>query len=121
MKVKIVHVNYHVTDMQKSVAFYEKAVGLRVVKESYSGDGNLHFVMMTDTDHNTELELMTKKDHPHPYDLGDKAFHFAIVPEDYDAMHALHAELGCIEREMPGGNCYFILDPDGNRIEIMRS
>ena len=38
MKFKMVHENYNVADLQKSLAFYEKALGLREVRR-INGDG----------------------------------------------------------------------------------
>ena len=32
MKFKMIHENYNVTDLEKSMAFYEKALGLREVR-----------------------------------------------------------------------------------------
>ena len=38
MKFKMIHENYNVADLDKSLAFYEKALGLREVRRK-NGDG----------------------------------------------------------------------------------
>ena len=55
MKFKMIHENYNVSDLGKSMAFYEKALGLREVRR-INGDGFI-IVYMGTGDSNFELEL----------------------------------------------------------------
>ena len=41
MKFKMVHENYNVLDLETSLAFYEKALGLTVQKRHEAEDGSL--------------------------------------------------------------------------------
>ena len=121
MKVRFTHFNYHVTDMERSVNFYRDALGLQVSRQFGPDSGETVFAMMTDGESNIELELMWKKDHPQPYEKGERSYHFCIETEDFEVMHAIHKSMDCIQREVPGGRCYFIEDPDGYLVEIMRN
>lgn len=57
-----------------------------------------------------ELELTWLRDHVGPYDLGDEEFHLAFRPDDFEAAHKKHREMGCICLENPQMGIYFIQD-----------
>ena len=40
MELKMFHFNFNVADMDKAVAFYEKAVGLKVLRTKEAEDGS---------------------------------------------------------------------------------
>ena len=117
MKFKIVHENYNVTDLNKSLAFYEKALGLHETKR-INGDGFTIVYLGNDTG-SFLLELTWLAEHPQPYDLGECEFHLAFEADDYEAAHKLHEEMGCICYEDPAMGIYFITDPDGYWLEIV--
>lgn len=119
MKFKMVHENYNVTDLGKSIAFYEKALGLREVRRINS-DGFI-IVYLRAEEGSFELELTWLEDHPQAYDLGECEFHLAFEAEDFDAAHKLHEEMGCICYENPAMGIYFIADPDGYWLEVVPS
>ena len=60
------------------------------------------------------------KERTEPYDLGEQEYHLAMTADDYEAAHARHQEMGCICFENPDMGIYFIEDPDGYWIEIVR-
>lgn len=117
MNFKMVHENYNVADLDKSIAFYEKALGLRE-KRRKNGDGFI-IVFMGNDSGDFELELTWLEGHPQPYNLGECEFHLAFQAEDFDAAYAKHKEMGCICYENPKMGIYFISDPDGYWIEII--
>ena len=88
MKFKFLHNNINVRDLARSLAFYEKALGLKEVSRVempdftlvYLGDGG-------STPH--ELELTHLKDRETPYNLGDNEFHLAFGVDDFAAAHKL--------------------------------
>jgi len=118
MKFKFVHNNLNVLDLERSMKFYEEALGLKEVHRLeaegftlvYLGDGG-------QTPH--ELELTWLKDRKEPYNLGENEFHLAFTVDDYDAAHAKHKEMGCICYENPSMGIYFINDPDGYWLEVL--
>ena len=111
------HFNFNVLDLQRSLAFYDEALELRPVREkktahyqlTYLGDGRSDFT----------LELTWLFDRSEPYDLGEQEFHLALTASDYDAAYAKHQAMGCVCQE-DNGRFYFIEDPDGYWIEILR-
>ena len=109
MKFKFNHNNFNVLDLEKSIAFYEEALGLKVVNEFKAPDGK--------TKH--RLELTWLRDRKEAYNLGDNEFHLAFDVDDMDAAHELHKKMGCICFENPAMGIYFINDPDGYWIEII--
>ena len=117
MKFKMVHENYNVADLDRSLAFYEKALGL-TEKRRINGEGFI-IVYVGNTESDFELELTFVKDHPQNYDLGECEFHLAFRTADFEAAHKLHEEMGCICFENPEMGIYFITDPDGYCLEIV--
>ena len=119
MKFKMVHENYNVQDLEKSLAFYEKAVGLKERRRKEAPDGSYIIVFVANEHADFELELTWLKDHPDKYDIGEEEFHLAFHTDDFDAAHKLHEEMGCICFENPAMGIYFIQDPDGYWLEII--
>ena len=119
MKFKMIHENFNVTDLERSLAFYEKALGLRVLRRMPAKDGSFEICFIGNEEADFELELTWMRDHPQAYDLGEEEFHLAFRADDFDAAHALHAEMGCICFENTAMGIYFIQDPDGYWLEIL--
>lgn len=119
MKFKIAHTNFNVMDLEKSVAFYEKALGLTEQRRKEAEDGSFILVFMGDgiTEHQVELTYL--RDRKEPYDLSDNEIHLALIVDDFDAAYALHKEMDCICYENKAMGLYFIEDPDGYWIEIV--
>lgn len=113
------HENYNVSNLEVSLAFYEKALGLTEKKRKVAQDGSYIIVFVGNETTDFQLELTWLKDHPQKYDLGECEFHLAFEAEDYEAAHALHQEMGCIVFENPAMGIYFIEDPDGYWLEIV--
>ena len=119
MKFKMIHENYNVSDLGKSLAFYKEALGLTEVRRNEAADGSYIIVYVANDAADFQLELTWLRDRTQPYDLGEGEFHLAFTVPDMDAAHAKHAAMGCICFENPGMGIYFIEDPDGYWIEIV--
>ena len=119
MQFTMIHENYNVGDLEASIAFYGKALGLREVRRKTAEDGSFIIAFLKAERGDFELELTWLRDHPQKYDLGECEFHLAFRAEDFEAAHALHAEMGCICYENPAMGIYFISDPDGYWLEII--
>ena len=117
---KFYHFNFNVLDLERSLAFYKQALNLAPVREKEAGDGSFKLVFLGDEAGSPfQLELTWLRDRTQPYDLGECEFHLAFVTDQFDALHALHQEMGCICFENPAMGIYFISDPDGYWIEIV--
>ncbi|HNX14847.1 MAG TPA: VOC family protein [Oscillospiraceae bacterium] len=119
MKFKMVHENYNVRDLNTSLAFYEKALGLTEIRRMTTD--NFTIVYIGNKESKFELELTWLKDHPQKYELGESEFHLAFNVDDFEAAHKLHEEMGCICFENTEIGLYFIEDPDGYWLEILPS
>lgn len=119
MTFKMVHTNLNVLDMEKSLAFYKKALGLDLVRSRKADDGSFELAFLSDGVSTCQIELTWLRDREEPYELGDNETHIAFVTDDYDAAHALHEEMGCICYENKAMGLYFIEDPDGYWIEVI--
>lgn len=115
---RFVHNNINVVDLEASLDFYQKVLGLRELRRKEREGFTIAF--LGDGQGSHQLELTWLKDWPKgKYDLGDNEFHLAFETDDYEAAHALHEEMGCICYENPGMGLYFIADPDGYWLEII--
>ena len=117
MRFKMVHENYNVRDLERSLRFYKEALGLEEVRRKSTDDFTIVYVKNAESDF--ELELTWLKDHPQKYDLGECEFHLAFVVDDFEAAHRKHSEMGCICFENEKMGIYFIEDPDGYWLEII--
>ncbi len=119
MQFQMIHENYNVTDLDRSLAFYREALGLEEKRRKTAADGSYIIVYIGNRNSDFELELTWLKDHPQKYDLGEEEFHLAFRTDNFEAAHALHEKMGCICFENPAMGIYFILDPDGYWLEIV--
>lgn len=119
MQFKIVHTNINVMDLERSVAFYGKALGLAEARRKEAQDGSYKIVFLSDGVGDYQLELTWLRDKEGPYELGDNETHIAFRADDYEAAHALHAQMGVICYENKAMGIYFIEDPDGYWLEIL--
>ncbi len=118
MEFRFAHNNFNVVDLEKSIEFYEKALGFKVARK-FEGPG-FTLAYLTDgglTPH--ELELTWLHDRTKPYDLGENEFHLAVAVDDFKGAYAKHKTMGCICYENTDMGIYFINDPDGYWIEVI--
>ncbi len=121
IKGKFDHFNINVTDLERSIAFYNKALGLKECKRKEAADGSFILVYLTDNTTGFLLELTWLRDHPKSYELGENESHLCFrVEGDYDEIHRFHKEMDCVCYENTEMGLYFINDPDDYWIEILR-
>ena len=119
MKFKFCHNNFNVLDLEKSLKFYEEALGLKEARRKVTDDGSFILVYLSDGKTNHTLELTWLRDWDRPYNLGDNEFHLALEVDDFDKAYEHHKEMGCICFENKAMGIYFISDPDNYWIEIL--
>lgn len=120
MSFKFLHNNFNVFDLEKSVAFYNDALGLKEVKRKTAPDGSFILVFLGDGTTAHQLELTWLRDRKDPYNLGDNEIHLAFEADDFEAARKKHENMGCICHENPAfASIYFIVDPDGYWLEII--
>ena len=119
MKFKMVHENYNVADLDKSIKFYGEALDLYEKRRKTAEDESYIIVYLSNESSDFELELTWLADKKGSYDLGECEFHLAFEAEDFDAAHKKHEEMGCICFENKEMGIYFIEDPDGYWLEVL--
>ena len=119
VKGRFDHFNINVTNLERSIAFYAQALGLKEHHRKEAEDGSFILVYLTDETTSFLMELTWLRDMDRPYNLGDCEFHLAFRTDDYEAAHAKHEAMGCICYENPKMGIYFIKDPDGYWLEVL--
>ncbi len=114
------HFNINVTNLDRSIAFYNQALGLKEHHRKEASDGSFILVYLTDSSTHFLLELTWLRNHKEPYELGENESHLCFrVAGDYDAIRQYHKEMGCVCFENHSMGLYFIHDPDDYWIEVL--
>ncbi|MBO0450916.1 MULTISPECIES: lactoylglutathione lyase [Enterococcus] len=122
--MKMAHTCVRVKDLDASVKFYQEAFGFEESRRRDFPDSKFTLVYLTFPGDDYELELTYNYDHA-AYDLGDGYGHIAVRSEDIEKLHSEHKEKGFNVTDMKGlpgtdPSYYFITDPDGYKIEVIR-
>ena len=126
--MRILHTMLRVGDMQRSLDFYTKILGMQLLRTTDRPDQkySLAFVGYGPESEHAVLEL-TYNYGVNTYDLGSAFGHVAIAVEDaYEACAKIKAAGGNVTREagpVKGGTTViaFVTDPDGYKIELIQS
>ncbi|MET3108661.1 lactoylglutathione lyase [Oxalobacteraceae bacterium GrIS 2.11] len=124
--MRILHTMLRVGDLQRSIDFYTKVMGMTLLRTSENPEYKytLAFVGYGSNPDHAELEL-TYNYGVDQYDLGSAYGHIAIAVEDAAAACAkVKAAGGNVTREagpVKGGSTViaFVTDPDGYKIELI--
>ena len=119
MKFHFLHQNFNVLDLEKSIKFYDEALGLKVVREKNAKDESYKIVYLGDGITNFQLELTWLADRTEKYDLGDEEFHLAFEVDNYEEAFKKHKKMNCVVFVNEKMGIYFITDPDGYWLEIL--
>ena len=126
-KFRLLHTMIRIKDLDRSIDFYTRLLGMRVLRSTDFEGGRFTnvFVGYGDEDSETVLELTHNWDQEEPYSHGSGFGHLAVgVPDIYATCEALAAEGINIPRPpgpMKHGSTViaFIEDPDGYKIELI--
>ncbi len=126
MKYKFLHTCIRVMDLEKSLKFYTEALGLKETRRKDFPEAEFTLVFLSDETQSFELELTYNYNPEKPYEIGNGFSHIAVSVEDLEASRERHIEMGYKVTKLMGlpGNpprYYFITDPDGYDIEIIRA
>ena len=124
--MRILHTMLRVGDLERSIDFYTKVLGMRELRRTERPDQrySLAFVGYGDERSNAVLEL-TYNYGVTSYDIGTAYGHVAIaVPDAAAACAAVRERGGNVTREagpVKGGTTViaFVQDPDGYKIELI--
>ncbi len=123
MITRLLHTRYRVTDLEKTVDFYTKVLGLEEVRRSTSGRGSqLVFLKAPESDEMIEL---CKYDASGPVVVGPDLTHLAFEVKDMEAFAAHAAALGYPLSDGPhesesGSIIAFVDAPEGYEVELIQ-
>ena len=122
--MKFLHAMIRVKDVKKSLDFYEKLLNMSIAKKKRLDDCEL--IYLEDEEHTAQIELTVNDEIPeNGYENGNAFGHFAFsVDSMEDFTKKLH-NLGYEYLYEPyvvfsGTKIAFVLDPDGNQIELIQ-
>ncbi len=118
---RFLHCRIRVRDIDRSVEFYTKVLDFEKVRESTSPAGNrLAFLALPGSD--TQIELCYQPNSP-DFSFPEDIFHFAFDTPDLDEFRRRWEPEGIEFWPEDGpvdGRLYFINDPDGYEIELLK-
>ena len=125
--MRLLHTMLRVGDMQRSIDFYTKPMGMQLLRTTDRPDQkySLAFVGYADESQQAVIEL-TYNYGVSSYDLGSGFGHIAIGVEDiHGTCERVRAAGGLVTREpgpVQGGTTViaFVQDPDGYKIELIQ-
>jgi len=126
--MRILHTMLRVGDMQRSIDFYTKVMGMTLLRTTDRPEQkySLAFVGYGDERSGAVLEL-TYNHGVDRYELGTAFGHVAIAVDDaYAACERIRAAGGSVTREpgpVKGGTTViaFVTDPDGYKLELIQT
>ena len=124
---RLLHTMIRVRDMDKSMDFYTRFLGMKVFRkiDYSSGRFTLAFIGYGDEESSAVIELTHNWDQQEPYEIGTGFGHLAVaVPDIYGACERMKNDGVNITRPpgpMKHGTTViaFIEDPDGYKVELI--
>jgi lactoylglutathione lyase len=128
MPNQFLHTMIRVFDLDKSIDFYTRHLGMKLLrrKDYPSGEFTLAFIGYGDENANTVIELTHNWGQKTPYDKGNAFGHLAVGVDDiYGTCEKLAKEGVSIPRppgpmKHGGSVIAFIEDPDGYKVELIQ-
>jgi lactoylglutathione lyase len=123
---KPIHMMIRVMDEAKSVAFYDKAFGLKI-KDRFDFD-SFTLVYLKNAENDFEVELTVNHGRSEPYTHGTGYGHIALSTDDLAREHQRLSDAGLaptpVKEFFRDGKLlakfFFLQDPDGYKIEMLQ-
>ena len=121
----MIHEMIRVFDLERSLKFYDEALGMKENRRVDKPEGKFSLVYLTDGQSHFELELTYNYDPEVPYEIGTGYGHLAVLVKNIEEVREEHIkagyEVGPLKSlyEDDSEKYYFITDPDGYKIEVI--
>ena len=125
MSVKMLHTCIRVKDLEASLKFYKDALGLVETRRKEFPEHKFDLVYLSNEIGGYEIELTYNHGVKTPYEIGNGFSHTAIGVENLEEMREKHIALGYEVTDLKGlpgskPHYYFVTDPDGYKVEVIR-
>ncbi|MCW8860405.1 MAG: VOC family protein [Deltaproteobacteria bacterium] len=125
MEYPMIHICYRVMNLEATEQFYRDAFGFEISRKKDYPEGRFTLSYMTSAGLPFELELTYNYDQSEPYVIGNGYSHLAVAVTDLESSHQRHTEMGLVVSPLKGLTAgqprfYFVSDPDGYRVEVVR-
>ena len=126
MKYEMIHTCIRVMNLKKSEQFYQQAFGFEIARRLDFPDHKFTLSYLRPPGGTFELELTWNHDQTEPYEMGTGYSHLAVGVKDLIASHKQHEALGLNPKPLKGlaggePKFYFLADPDGYLVEVVKS
>ena len=126
MALRMLHTCVRVKNLEESLKFYKEVFGLIETNRKDFPEHKFTLVYLSNEVNGYEIELTYNYDVEKPYDLGNGYSHIAVGVDNLEEMREKHIALGYEVTDLKGlpGNeprYYFVTDPDGYKIEVIRN
>ena len=125
MSYQMIHSCLRVMNLEKSEQFYQEALGFEVVRRKDFPEYKFNLSYLRSPGSEFELELTWNQDQLEPYELGNGYSHLAVGVVELEASHKRHEEMGLAPKPLKGlpgqgARFYFLADPDGYLVEVVK-
>ena len=126
MSVKMLHTCIRVKNLEESLKFYRDGLGPIETRKKDFPEYKFTLVYLSNEIGGYEIELTYNYDVEKPYEIGNGFSHVAIGVDNLEQMREKHIELGYEVTDLKGlpgekPKYYFVTDPDGYKIEVIRN
>lgn len=126
MTGRYLHTMIHVADLERSLDFYTRVLGMQVLRRGHMPDeGRRNVFVGYGSESETAVIELTSYDGRSSYERGQGFGHLALGFEDVRAACATIAGAGGLVSKQPfvipsGKTIAFVVDPDGYEIELIQ-
>lgn len=126
MDYKMLHTCLRIMNLDKSLKFYKEALGFKETGRKDFPEYEFTLVFLTDSTGNYEIELTYNYNPDKPYEIGNGFAHIAVSVSDLESSRERHKDMGYKVTDLmglPGSKpkYYFVTDPDGYDVEVIRA
>jgi lactoylglutathione lyase len=125
MSYQMIHSCIRVMNLEQSEEFYQQAFGFEISRRLDFPDHRFTLSYLKAPGGQFELELTYNYDQKEPYQLGNGYSHLAVGVADLEGSHLRHQQQGFDPKPLKGlaggqAKFYFVADPDGYLVEVVR-
>lgn len=125
MDYQMIHTCIRVMDLERSERFYCEAFGFEISRRLDFPEHRFTLSYLRAPGGSFELELTHNHGRQEPYQLGNGYSHLAVGVQDLEGSHERHRGMGLQPESLKGlaggkARFYFLVDPDGYLVEVVR-